>query len=74
MARQHPKGRDGTTFVTIEDESGDSQFILWPHIYKRFRRELGSQVVLIAGEISRWDGTYNTIVSEVRMPRSHDWR
>ena len=81
VARQHPKGRDGTIFVTIEDETGDAQVILWPHIYKRFRRELGSQVVLITGEISRWDGTSNTIVSEVRalrsgvrMPEAHNWR
>ena len=80
-SRQHPKGRDGTIFVTIEDETGDAQAILWPHIYKRYRRELGSQVVLIAGEISRWDGTSNTIVSEVRalrsgvrMPEAHNWR
>ena len=81
VARQHPKGRDGTIFVTIEDETGDAQVILWPHIYKQFRRELGSQVVLIAGEVSRWDGTSNTIVSEVRalrsgvrMPEAHNWR
>ena len=81
VARQHPKGRDGTIFVTIEDETGDAQAILWPHIYKRYRRELGSQVVLITGEISRWDGTSNTIVSEVRalrsgvrMPEAHNWR
>ncbi len=80
VARQHPKGRDGTIFVTIEDETGDAQVILWPHIYKQYRRELGSQVVLIAGEISRWDGTSNTIVSEVRalrsgarMPEAHNW-
>ena len=81
VARQHPKGRDGTIFVTIEDETGDAQVILWPHIYKQYRRELGSQVVLIAGEISRWDGTSNTIVSKVRalrsgvrMPEAHNWR
>ncbi|MYC05807.1 MAG: hypothetical protein F4X57_01285 [Chloroflexi bacterium] len=81
VARQHPKGRDGTIFVTIEDETGDAQVILWPHIYKQCKRELGSQVVLIAGEISRWDGTSNTIVSEVRalrsgvrMPEAHNWR
>ncbi len=81
VARQHPKGRDGTTFVTIEDETGDAQVVLWPDVHKRFRRELRSQVVLIAGEISRWDGTSNTIVSEVRalrsgvrMPEAHNWR
>ena len=80
VARQHPKGRNGTTFVTIEDETGDTQVVLWPDVHKRFRRELRSQVVLIAGEISRWDGTSNTIVSEVRalrsgvrMPEAHNW-
>ena len=45
VARQHPKGKDGTIFVTIEDETGDTQVILWADIYKRYRRELGSQVV-----------------------------
>ena len=30
IARQHPKGRDGTIFVTIEDETGDTQVILGP--------------------------------------------
>ncbi len=80
VARQHPKGRDGTTFVTIEDETGDTQVVLWPDVHKQFRRELRSQVVLIAGEISRWDGTSNTIVSKVRalrsgvrMPEAHNW-
>ena len=81
VARQHPKGRDGTIFVTIEDETSDAQVILWPLVYKRYKGELGSQVVLITGEISRWDGTSNTIVSEVRalrsgvmMPEAHNWR
>ncbi len=81
IARQHPKGRDGTIFVTLEDETGDTQVILWPRVYAQYRRELGSQVVLVRGSISAWDGTVNLIASEVRairsgvrMPRSHDWR
>ena len=81
IARQHPKGRDGTIFVTLEDETGDTQVILWPRVYAEYRRELSSQVVMVRGRISAWDGTVNLIVSEVRairsavrMPRSHDWR
>ena len=81
IARQHPKGRDGTIFVTLEDETGDTQVILWPRVYAEYRRELSSQVVLVRGTISGWDGTVNLIASEVRairsgvrMPRSHDWR
>ena len=59
VARQHPRGRDGTVFVTIEDETGDVQIILWPRVFARCRRELGSQVVEVRGEVSRWDGTTN---------------
>ena len=81
VARQHPRGQDGTIFVTIEDETGDVQIILWPRVFARCRRELGSQVVEVRGEVSRWDGTTNVIVSDLRavssgvsMPSSHDWR
>ena len=81
VARQHPRGRDGTVFVTVEDETGDVQIILWPSVFARCRRELASQVVEVKGVVSRWDGTTNIIVSDLRavpssvpMPRSHDWR
>ena len=81
VARQHPRGKDGTVFVTIEDETGDVQLILWPHVFARHRRELGSRVLLVRGVVSRWDGTTNVIVSHVRpidahapMPAAHDWR
>ena len=68
-------------FVTIEDEEGDLQLIIWPHVFARRQRELKSQVILARGTVSRWDGTTNVIVSDlegiyarVPMPRSHDWR
>ena len=80
VARQHPRGRDGTVFVTIEDEVGSVQLILWSKVFARHRRALGSQVILATGEVSRWDGTTNVIVSAVQaldaavpMPASHDW-
>ena len=80
VARQHPRGKDGTVFVTIEDETGDVQLILWPQVFARHRRELGSRVLLVRGVLSRWDGTTNVIVSHVRpidarvpMPTAHDW-
>ena len=80
VARQHPRGQDGTVFVTIEDETGDVQLILWPRVFARCRRELGSRVLLTRGVVSQWDGTTNVVVSEVRavlsgipMPTAHDW-
>ena len=81
VARQHPRGKEGTVFVTIEDETGDAQLILWPKVFARCRRSLGSQVILVRGVVSRWEGTTNIVVSDVRrvdtgvpMPDAHDWR
>ena len=80
VARQHPRGRDSTVFMTIEDETGDVQVIVWRDLFARRRRELGSQVVEIRGRVSRWDGTTNVIATDLRavpsgvsMPSSHDW-
>ena len=63
VARQHPRGRDGTVFVTIEDETGDVQVIVWHDLFARRRRELASHVVEITGRVSRWDGTTNVIAT-----------
>ena len=74
IARQHPKGQDGTVFVTIEDETGDAQVILWPQVFQQSRKQLGSHVLLVRGTVSRWDGTANVIASERAghpPPRSH---
>ena len=80
VARQHPRGRDGTVFVTIEDETGDVQVIVWSDLFAGRRRELGSHVVEVTGRVSRWDGTTNVIATDLRavpsgvsMPPSHDW-
>ena len=81
VARQHPRGQDGTVFVTIEDETGDLQLIIWPPVFARCRRQLQSRVVLAKGTVSRWDGAATVIVSDLRaidpripMPEAHDWR
>ncbi|WP_420435447.1 DNA polymerase III subunit alpha [Candidatus Poriferisocius sp.] len=81
VARQHPQGRDGTVFVTIEDETGDTQAIVYSDLFARRRRELSSQVVVITGRVSTWDGTVNLVATDLRgihsgvaMPPSHDWR
>ncbi len=80
IARQHPRGQDSTVFVTIEDEEGDVQLIVWPHVFAKHRRELSNRVLLARGVVSRWDGTTNVIVSGVEairapvpMPEAHNW-
>ncbi|WP_419848861.1 DNA polymerase III subunit alpha [Candidatus Poriferisocius sp.] len=80
VARQHPQGRNGTVFVTIEDETGDTQVIVGADVFARRHRELRSQVIAVTGRVSTWDGTVNVIATDLRaidsgvaMPPSHDW-
>ena len=80
VARQHPRGMEGTVFVTIEDETGDVQLIVWPRVFAKYKRELGNHVLLARGVVSRHDGTTNVTLSSVktldvgtRMPDAHDW-
>ena len=40
IAHQHPCGEEGTVFVTIEDESGEVQCVLWPWVFVRSCRPL----------------------------------
>ena len=81
IARQHPRGQDGTVFVTIEDETGDVQAIIWPRVFAQSRRALSNQLILLQGRIDRWDGTTNIVAeridaigADIRMPPAHDWR
>ncbi len=69
IARQHPRGPDGTVFVTIEDETGDVQSIIRPQVFARCRRALSYSLIMISGRIDRWDGTGPT--SSPR--RRSDW-
>ena len=81
IARQHPRGRNGTEFITIEDEFSDVQLILWPQTFNIFKRKLREPLFIAHGEISRWDGTTNVIVRDIEiiktdadLPLGHDWR
>ncbi len=80
IARQHPRGKYGTVFVTIEDETGDVQSIVWSHVFAKHRNALRSQLIEIQGRIDRWDGTTNIVAerieavgADIPLPDAHDW-
>ena len=80
ITRQHPKGRGGMVFITIEDETGDAQIFVRPEVYERCRRALNAHVIIVGGEIQRWDGeivlnaqSAVAISAGLAMPQAHDW-
>jgi error-prone DNA polymerase len=52
--RQHPSTAKGTTFVTLEDETGYVNVIVWDGVAQRFRKTLVlSRFMIVAGKIER---------------------
>ena len=52
--RQRPGTAKGTIFVTLEDETGAVNVIVWPGVFERHRREvIGAQLMTVCGTWQR---------------------
>ena len=61
--RQRPRTAGGVTFLTLEDESGTANVVVWSAVWQRFERTArGSPALVIAGTLERSaDGLPNVI-------------
>jgi error-prone DNA polymerase len=54
LVRQKPGSAKGVMFITIEDETGPANIVVWPTLFERRRRVvLGSSMMAINGRIQR---------------------
>ncbi len=54
LVRQRPGSASGVIFMTLEDETGIANLVVWPSSFERFRREvMGSLLVEAQGKIQR---------------------
>ncbi len=54
LVRQMPGSAKGVVFVTIEDETGVANLVIWPKLYETFRRTILSASMLgIEGRVQR---------------------
>ena len=68
LVRQHPESANGIVFVTMEDESGVANLVLYPDIYEANRLTvLGSRLLACEGTIDRKE-----IVVHVKARRLFD--
>jgi error-prone DNA polymerase len=67
--RQRPSTASGTTFLTLEDESGWLNVIVWRRLAERQRR------VLLESSLLAVDGTLESAegVTHLIARRLHDW-
>ena len=60
--RQRPETASGVTFLTLEDEDGLVNAVVWRHVAERFRRALlESKLMLIHGHLESQDGVQHVI-------------
>ena len=52
LIRQRPGSAKGVVFITIEDETGIANLIVWPAILERFRRAALGATPLFAGRLA----------------------
>jgi error-prone DNA polymerase len=64
ITRQRPGSAGGVLFITLEDETGYVNLIVWPQIVERQRRALlGSRLLAVRGRVQRQGDVLHVIVS-----------
>jgi error-prone DNA polymerase len=71
LIRQRPGSAKGVVFVTIEDETGNANLIVWPHKMERYRRQvLGAHLMGVEGRLQR-EGIVTHVIAERVFDLSH---
>ena len=54
LVRQRPGTASGVIFITLEDETGVANLVVWPQVFERYRREvMGGRLIRVTGELQR---------------------
>ena len=63
LIRQRPGTAKGVVFMTLEDETGVCNVIVWPHVLEKYRPVvMGARLVHVTGELQR-EGIVTHIVA-----------
>jgi error-prone DNA polymerase len=67
LIRQRPGSAKGVIFITLEDETGIANLIVWPPILERFRRTvLGATLLYCKGRLQREEGVIHVVAEDLR--------
>ncbi|WP_441241242.1 error-prone DNA polymerase [Tardiphaga sp. 768_D3_N2_1] len=73
LVRQRPGSSKGVVFMTLEDETGIANIVVWPKVMEQFRREvMGSRLILVEGTIQSSPDKVVHLVAERLVDRSDD--
>jgi DNA polymerase-3 subunit alpha/error-prone DNA polymerase len=66
LVRQRPGSARGVIFMTLEDETGVANAIVWPKMFERYRPVvMGARLVKIQGRLQSQSGVIHTVVEHI---------
>ncbi len=73
LVRQRPGSAKGVVFMTLEDETGIANIVVWPKVMEKFRKEvMGARLILVEGYIQSSPEGVTHLVAQRLTDRSHD--
>ncbi len=66
LVRQRPGSAKGVVFMTIEDETGIANAVIWSKTLERFRKVvMGARLILVRGRIQRHDDIIHIVSAQL---------
>jgi error-prone DNA polymerase len=75
LIRQRPGSAKGVVFVTLEDETGVANVVVWPDMMERFRKAvMGARLMEVRGRVEADEGVIHVIAAQIddATHRLHD--
>jgi error-prone DNA polymerase len=73
LVRQRPGSAKGVVFMTLEDETGIANIVVWPKVMASFRKEvMGARLILVEGYVQSSPEKVTHLVAERLFDRSAD--
>jgi error-prone DNA polymerase len=73
LVRQRPGSAKGVVFMTLEDESGIANIVVWPKVMEQYRKEvMGARLILVEGYIQSSPEGVTHLVAQRMVDRSND--
>jgi error-prone DNA polymerase len=73
LVRQRPGSAKGVVFMTLEDETGIANIVVWPKVMEQYRKEvMGARLILVEGYIQSSPEEVTHLVAQRMVDRSHD--
>ena len=75
LIRQRPGSAKGVVFMTIEDETGVANVVIWSKTLEKFRKQvMGARLILVSGRVQRHEDIIHVVSVALRDKSDLLWQ